>query len=195
MLLLALILFAVAGVLLALAEDRAHRHVHSQLALAWLDGFALPLGRVFALMLFIACAYPALYGLRDLPSFATLLSLERGRFDHLLTALFVAGLLLPAIPLLRRALGLILPLQGMAGVALVGHWCAGALGTTLKLWPTPATWMALALAAVFAQLLAVLLTRTIDDPLLQEDARDLLLLWLQAPVLLVYGQYLGHQLR
>lgn len=195
MLLIALLAFGLAGVALALAEDRVHRHVHSRMALAWFESFVLPLGRVFALMLFIGCAYPALYGLGTAPSFGALLRAEPGRFDHLLTVLFLAGLLLPAIPLLRHALGIVLPLQGMAGVALVANWCAAALQQPLALWPTLAVWTGLALAAIFAQLLAVLLTRAIDDPLLQEDARDLLLLWLQAPALLIYGQYLGHQLR
>ena len=193
MLLPALVVFAIAGALLAALEDRLHRRVHSRLGQAWVDGFVLPLGRVFALMAFNACAYPALYGLRGVPSFAALLQHGSGRFDHLLTLLFFAGVLLPAVAPLRRALSLVLPLQGMVGVAVVARWCAASVGVPVALWPSASTWVALALAAALAHLLALLLTRAIDDEVLREDARDLLLLWLQAPVLLIYGRFLGAQ--
>lgn len=193
MLLPALVVFAVAGALLAVLEDRLHRRAHTRLSAAWVDGFALPLGRVLALMGFIACAYPALYGLRGVPSFAALLQGGTGRFDHLLTLLFLAGLLLPAVAPLRHALSLVLPLQGMVGVAVVARWCAASVGAPLSLWPSAPVWLALIAVAGLVHLIARLLVRAIADEVLREDARDLLLLWLQAPVLLIYGRFLGAQ--
>lgn len=197
MILVALVLFAGAGLVLAWIEDRVQRRSRSALVQRWFEQFLLPLGRVFALMLFIVCAYPALYGLsgREAPSFASLLAAGNGRLDRLISILFLAGLLLPAIPGLRRWIAVVLPLQGMAGVALVASWLASTNGASLALWPRAAVWVLLAVAAGLAAMLARLLTTLIDDPVLRQDAHDLLLLWLQAPLLLIYGLSLGHAFR
>lgn len=197
MILMALVLFAVAGLLLAWAEDRLQRRSRSPLAWNWFEQFLLPLGRVFALMLFIVCAYPALYGLngREAPAFGALLAAGNGRLDRLINVLFFVGLLLPAIPGLRRWIAVLLPLQGMAGVALVASWLAAAQGVSLTLWPSAAVWSLLVIVAGLAALLARLMTALIDDPVLRQDAHDLLLLWLQAPLLLIYAMALGRALR
>lgn len=194
MIALALLLFAAAGLALAWAEQRLHRHAFSALATAWLEHFLLPLVRAFALMLFLAAAYPALYGLREAPPLTSILFAADGRFDALLSVLFFAGLLLPSLPLLRRLPGLTLPLQGMAGIALLFGWLAQARGVDAHGWPEPGQWLLLAALAALASALAHLLTAAIEEPVQRQDARDLLLLWLQALPLLVYGQLLGARL-
>ncbi len=190
----ALLAFALAALGLAWAEDRLHRHTHAPLAVAWVDRFLLPLGRVFALLLFIAIAYPALFGRHPLPALRAVVFGVDGRADTLINVLFLAGLLLPALPLLRRAPGLTLPLQGMAGVALLFSWVAQARGLDASLWPDSAQWLLLGALAGLASAAAGLLTLTIDEPVLRQDARDAILLWLQAPLLLVYARMLGPQL-
>lgn len=194
MILFAIALFMAAGLALAWLEDRAHRHALSTTGLYWLDQFLLPLGRVFVLLLFIVCAYPALFALPAAPPLSLLLAAEHGRFDRLVTVLFIAGLLLPSIPGSRRLAGVILPLQGMAGIALLASWVAVALGTPLNLWPSNNTWLLLAILAGLAAAAAQLLAATVEDPVLREDVADLLLLWMQAPILLVYGHTLGKAL-
>ncbi|HEY0973628.1 MAG TPA: hypothetical protein VGE57_03970 [Solimonas sp.] len=193
MILLALLLFAGAGLLLAWAEDHAHRTARAPLALAWFDRFLLPLGRVVALLLFIVCAYPALYGLRarDVPGFLELLSAQPGRLDRLINLLFFVGLILPAIPSLGRRLAFVLPVQGMAGVALVATWLSTAQGLPLSPWPGMGNLVLLLAGAALAALAARFAITMIEQPVLRQDVYDLLVLWLQAPLLLLYGRMLA----
>lgn len=195
MTLAALLCFAVAGLALAWAEDRLHRLELEPLAAAWVEHFLLPLGRVFSLMLFLLVAYPALFGVRSAPSLGTLLFGTAGRIDHLINVLFFAGLLLPSLPVLRRLPGLTLPLQGMAGTALLFTWLAQALGAThVRLLPDAGQALLLAALAALAVASARLLTITIEEPVVRQDAQDLILLWMQALPLLVYARMLGAQL-
>ncbi len=194
MLVLALVCFVGAGVALFWLEERLHHTARSDLAQVWIESFLLPLCRVFALMLLILLAYPGLFGRPDVPPLGVIVFGVDGRFDHLINVLFLAGLLLPAIPGARKFASVVLPLQGMAGVAMLFSWLAHALNVQARLLPTSAQWLTLATLSVIAMLCAWLLTRAVDDPTRRQDLYDLLLLWLQAPVLLVYGRMLGSQL-
>jgi hypothetical protein len=190
----ALVVFLGAGLALFWLEERLHHVTRSGLARIWVESFLLPLCRVFALMLLVLLAHPGLFGSVELPSLSAILFDVDGRFDHLISVLFLSGLLLPAIPGARKLAGLVLPLQGMAGVAMLFSWLAQALAVPVRLLPTPAQWLSLATLSAVAVLCAWLLTRAVDDPTRRHDLYDLLLLWLQAPVLLVYGRMLGNQL-
>lgn len=192
--LLAVLALVAMASIVARIEDWAHREERRESLMRWLENFLLPLGRVFALLLFIVLAYPTLLGLREAPGFGELLDAGHGRFDRLVNVLFFTGLLLPAIPVLRRLPGLLLPMQGMAGVALVAGWVAAAQGHALKVWPSPELWIVIAAAAGLASAVANLLTQAIDDRVLRQDLSDLLILVLQAPLLLIYGHWLGRQL-
>jgi hypothetical protein len=194
MILPALLLFMLAGLALAWLTDRSYRRPLPELTRRWLDLFLLPLGRVLVLLLFIVCAYPALFGAPQVPSLSSLLAAEHGRVDRLITVLFVAGLLLPSIPGTRQWQGLVLPLQGMAGIALLASWLAAAQGVPIALWPSTHTWLLLAVLATLAVTAAHLLAAIVEDPVLRQDVAELMLLWLQAPVLLVYGHTLGKAL-
>lgn len=195
MILVALLCFGAAGLALAWAEDRLHRRGLAPLASAWVEHFLLPLGRVFALMVFLLVAYPALFGARQAPALHTILFGTAGRVDDLINVLFFAGLLLPSVPVLRRLPGLTLPLQGMAGTALLFTWLAQALGmSSVDLVPDAGQWLLLAVLAALAAAAARLLTITIDEPVVRQDAHDLVLLWMQALPLLVYARMLGSQL-
>lgn len=195
MILAALLCFGAAGLGLAWAEDRLHRRELVPLAVAWVEHFLLPLARVFALMLFLLVAYPALFGVGGAPPLSVILFGTAGRIDDLINVLFFAGLLLPALPVLRRLPGLTLPLQGMAGAALLFTWLAQGLGATqVRLLPDTGQALLLAALAALAAASARLLTITIEEPVVRQDAHDLVLLWMQALPLLVYARMLGAQL-
>lgn len=194
MLWLATLIFIPLTLLMLWAEDRLLR-AREEILRQWSAQFALPLMRAFCLMAFIALAYPALFRLPDAPGFGALLAADSTRFDSLVNVLFFVGLLLPALPVLRRAPALVLPLQGAAGIALVGHWLALAVGAgELALMPNSSTLVMMATLSGFAAGLAALLSRGVNDTVAQQEVFDLLLLWLQIPVLVVYGQLLGARL-
>jgi len=190
----ALVFFVGAGVALFWLEERLHHITRHGLAQVWVESFLLPLCRVFALMLLMLIAYPGLFGTFAAPPLGKIVFSVEGRFDHLINVLFLAGLLLPAIPGARKLAGVVLPLQGMAGVAMLFSWLAQSLNVQARLLPTLSQWLTLATLSAVAMLCAWLLTRAVDDPTRRHDLYDLLLLWLQAPVLLVYGRMLGSQL-
>lgn len=192
MIVLALIAFLLSTVGLACLEHRLHHRVHVGFQQWWIEQALLPLGRVFSLMLLITLSSPSLFG-RQEPSLTQLLATP-GRFDALLNLLFIAGVLLPLLPALRYWTGAILPLQGMAGVALIYHWLCVALGVDTHWWPAAGEAMLLLTLAVLAWAVARLLSRPVEDELWRQDIRDLLLLCLQAPVILLYGHMLGNRL-
>ncbi|HEY0916372.1 MAG TPA: hypothetical protein VGE22_15980 [Solimonas sp.] len=195
MLLLAALAFAVLSMGAAWLEQVLHQRTREEVLRLWIQWFLLPLARVFCLMSFIVLAGASLFGLPAMPSPAELLAQAPGRTDSLITWLFFTGLLLPAIPLLQRAPGLVLPLQGGAGVALLFTWMAAAVGFHgTRLLPDLPMLLMLAALSGFAMACAHLLTQAVSDEVRRQEAYDLLLLWLQLPLLVVYGHWLGNQL-
>lgn len=194
MLLLAGLVFAILTGAAAWAEWRLLHSERPQAMQLWLDWFLLPFARAVCLVGFIAVAGAALYGVRG-PGLPELLAEAPGRMDRLINWLFFTGLLLPAVPLLRRTPGLVLPLQGGTGVALVFTWLAAAKDVeAVRLLPSPEMWLLLAALSALAIACSRLLTQGVQDELLRQEAYDLLLLWLQLPLLVAYGQWLGRQL-
>ena len=193
MLLLAGLVFAVLTGAAAWAEWRLRHNGQPDPMQLWLDWFLLPFARVVCLLGFIALAGASLYGARG-PGLAELLAEAPGRMDRLINWLFFTGLLLPAIPLLRRTPGLVLPLQGGTGVALVFTWLAATREVEPMLLPTPGLFLLLATMSALAMTCSHLLSQAVEDELLRQEVYDLLLLWLQLPLLVVYGQWLGRQL-
>ena len=195
MLLLAALVFAALSMATAWLEQFLHQRTREQVLRLWAEWFLLPLARTFCLMAFIVLAGASLYGLRATPSPAELLAQAPDRANSLITWLFFTGLLLPAIPLLRRTPGLILPLQGGAGVALIFTWLATAMDFHgVRLLPDLPMLLMLAALSGFAMACAQLLTQAVTDEVRRQEAYDLLLLWLQLPPLVVYGHWLGRQL-
>ncbi|TJY58971.1 hypothetical protein E4T66_15375 [Sinimarinibacterium sp. CAU 1509] len=192
---LAIAVFVLVTAGLARLEHRLHQHHHEPLQHWWIEQGLLPLGRVFALMLLIGLGYPDIFGIDDAPSLRALLQAEPGRFDQWINILFIVGLLLPALPLLHRLPGLALPLQGLAGVAVVFSWLRSALNIDATLIPPRAEMVLLLLLAALASAAAKLLSLSVREPVLRQDLRDLVLLWLQAPLVIVYARMLGNALR
>ncbi len=194
MIVVGLVIFGVAGAALAWIEDRIHRHTHSALIAAWAEYFALPLGRSFALMILIGASYPDLFGTSAAPPLFELLSAHKGGLDRMITVLFLTGLALPSLPVLRRMPGLTLPLQGMAGVALLFSWLAGAMQIDATWIPGTAQLLLLVILSGLGVIAARLLALCVKEPVVRQDLHDLLLLWLQAPLILIYARMLGSQL-
>lgn len=195
MIALALALFAAASLLLLHAQTRLQqRPPRNTLLRYWSEHFALPLGRALCLMVFIAGAYPALFGARQhAPPLQALLA--EGRLGHWVNALFLSGLLLPMLPFVRWLPAMALPLQGGIGVAMLATWYAAATDTTAILMPPWSVVITLLLFAIAAPLIAHALASRISRRTAGESSTaDLLLLWLQLPILLAYGATVGRSL-
>lgn len=177
--------------LLALAEYRwLPARLHDSAASWWLQHLGLPGARVACVMLFVALAWPALYGLAEAPGFSELMQRD-GRLRDWFNGLFLSGLLLPLLPLSHRVSEFVLPLQGALAVALVFRWASiDRFGAPLPVWPDPAT---ISFAAIWAliNLGAARWLRRSDHAGRGEWIVETLLLWMQLPVLLVYGRQLG----
>lgn len=199
--LLACAIFAVLNLLLARVEQRFLAAMSEHDVTAWLaEHVYLPLGRIFTILVFIALAYPALFGLREAPGIFALLQGDEHRMSHLINLAFLSSLLLPLLPLLGRLPGLVLPAQGLLAAAMLFHWLAQARGADISLWPGWGTTAAIVVWLVLAQRLAVRCADLLVDQWHPDSAAwerlyyDTLLLFFQIPAILLYTVGLGEQL-
>lgn len=199
--LLACAAFAVLNLLLARAERHFLAAMSGHGITAWLtEHVYLPLGRVFSILVFIALAYPALYGLREAPGVFELLRGGEHRMSHLINAGFLLSLLLPLLPVLGRLPDLVLPLQGLLAAAMLFHWLAQARGTEVNLWPGWFTALAIVIWLTVAQRLAARIAGLLVDPWHPDSADrerigyETAVLFFQVPALLLYTVGLGEQL-
>lgn len=123
----AVIAYVAASAALIALEQRLARAAHTDPQLAWLnERIYTPLGRTLVLVLFIVLAYPAPLGLPAAPPLGEVL--RDGNADRLITALFVASLALPLVPVVRAVPGAVLAGQGILACCLLTSWVADALG-------------------------------------------------------------------
>ena len=129
-------IYAAAVVLGAVISDRLRGLGGHPLAhWAW-DQVAAPLLQAALVILFIALAYPALFGLSSAPPLRELLHGGPQRLNHLLNALFVLTVALAMVPGLRRFPEWLLPLQGALALLIVFRWLAHAAGVhEVHYWP------------------------------------------------------------
>lgn len=199
--LLACAAFAGSNLLLANLERRFHAAMAEHDVTAWLaEQVYLPLGRIFTLLVFIALAHPALFGLHEAPGVLELLRGGEHRMSHLINLAFLLSLLLPLLPLLGRLPGLVLPIQGLLAAAMLFHWLAQARGVDATLWPGWTTAAAILVWLVLAQRLAARGADLLVDHWQADYGErerfyyDSLLLFFQIPALLLYTVGLGEQL-
>lgn len=168
-----------------------------------LEHVAHPLARAAVLVVFVLIAYPALFGLSQVPDWSELLAAERGRLQSLLNWVFLASLLLPLVPVLGRLQALVLPVQGMVACALLFSWLAQAQGWThVTLWPSGPTAASLILLTLVTHALASLAARPVGAWIDQRFALlgaealafEAMVIVAQIPVILLYGLSLGAQL-
>lgn len=170
----------------------------------WLwEHLYLPMFRAVVLMSFILLAYPVLFGLHEAPALADLLSAEDGRVSRLLGLVFLLSLVLPLLPALGTIPALILPLQGIAGAALLFNWVCRARGIAevsyLPDWQALMAMVSLAAGTYWLAQNTLLVTDWLGREFLETADLDELIgegltLLLQAPVIIVYGLSLGSQL-
>lgn len=165
------------------------------------DHVALPLLRLAAVMVFLLCAYPGIYGWSQAPDLHGLLFGPAERFYDLINLFFLLGLILPLLSPLHRLPGLIVPLQAILAITLVYVWAAHAAGfSDVPLWPgwaAPLQFAALSLAAWgLANFMAKLLQDRLDHEhrALADELHEALILLVQAPALYFYGRALGRAL-
>ncbi len=162
-----------------------------------------PLVRAVLVLGFIYCAYPALFGLREAPSIATLLDAADARTSTALGALYVLALLSPVLPLFYSHPEFVLPLQGILATAFLFNWMTSyLLIPTVGLWPG----FDLACVIVLVSYLAHRIGRRIGYHLGEAADRssgrrgyDALLTHLvtmqaQLPVIVIYAAGLGRQI-
>lgn len=201
--LLALLFLAGAGVLEPVLEHRINRALDGNDAFRWSWQHLLgPLARAAIIAGFALIAYPALFGVREAPSLATLLAGDALRVNKLIGILFVVSVLLPLLTLFAERSLLLLPAQGIIATAVVFSWFTHDLGaTSASIWPGMPTAVILAGFVIAGHRLALVLARllghaidirfnTIGAAALVLAATELLA---QAPVMLLYGYALGQQ--
>ena len=160
------------------------------------DHVALPLLRLAAVMVFLLCAYPGIYGWSPAPGLHGLLFGPSERFYDLINLFFLLGLILPLLSPLHRLPGLIVPLQAILAITLVYVWAAQAAGfSDVPLWPgwaAPLQFAALSLANFLPKFLQDRLNH--EHPALADELHEALILLVQAPALYFYGRALGRAL-
>ena len=198
----ALSAYGALSLLLVWAERRWASRLHNNAVTEWLsDHVWLPLARVVLLLVFIALAYPVLYGFDEAPALRELLAGGEHRLQHLINLLFVLSVLLPLLPVVGGVPGLVLPIQGIAAAALLFHWLSPALGVNGSLlpgWPAAGAillWIYAGhrVANVAAQHLGSWLDARYEMRDWDKAVYELIILACQAPAILIYGLALGRQ--
>lgn len=173
---------------------------------AWTWGFdhvVSPLFRAALVALFVALAYPAVFGLYEAPSFSELLAEDPDRMTRLVGVLFAISLLVPLSdhPLARPAF--VLPLQSVLATGTVFLWLRDYIGVTVaSLWPGVGFVVLIVILSVTSHRLVSRLAAALGE---HYDARfhvsgsdrwlgRALEPWAQIPTILFYGSALGLQL-
>ena len=162
----------------------------------------MPFFHIILLIAFIYMSYPILYGLesqnlngeRILPSLTQLLNSRSGQTMKMVNALFIISVLLPLIPMFNRFLALILPLQAIAGSAILYGWLCQLTGAEFSILPDYKTIALIVLFSFIANLaaksLASLLGANLNTQYHTHDMEKVIyksvLLILQVPILLIY---------
>jgi len=160
-----------------------------------------PFFHVLLIIMFLYLSYPILYGLdeKNLPGLNELLNTSKGQNMKMINSLFIISTLLPLIPVINRFIALILPLQAIAGSAIIYSWMADTLKIEYSLFPHLEVLAIIILLSLLAELSAKIfsgiLEHSINTTNLLENfqTQDIekiiyksMLLIFQIPILLVY---------
>jgi hypothetical protein len=168
-----------------------------------------PFFHVLLLVAFIYMSYPVLYGLDShnstgeaiLPSLSQLLNARSGQTMKLVNTLFIISVLLPLIPVINRFTALILPLQAIAGSAVLYGWLADFMGIRYSIFPG----FEIMALIIFFSLITELAARAIASLSgaglnhqyrhtdMEKIIHKSILLILQVPVLLIYTLNIAHK--
>ncbi|MCG8324804.1 MAG: hypothetical protein MI673_04745 [Thiotrichales bacterium] len=175
---------------------------HPVLMSLW-DVIVEPLYRAAVLVCFIFLAYPVIFGLENATGILTLLSEGENRTDHLINLVFISSLFLPFIPVAGKWMELILPLQAILCCMMVFSWLAQNHGLTdYSYWPGTIVVLTIILLASFTHWLSVFISKRAGNSLdqhfnvtgFEELTGESIIVFMQAPAILVYSLSLGQQI-
>jgi len=167
-----------------------------------------PFFHILLLIAFIYMSYPILYGLeshsilethsingeRILPSLTQLLNAKSGQTMKMVNTLFIISVLLPLIPVINHFLALILPLQAIAGSAVLYGWLSETIGIEYSIFPDFIVIALIILFSFIAHLIAKSMARLLGGNLnsqyhthdMEKVVHKSILLIFQVPILLIY---------
>ena len=181
---------------------KSRRCAGAVLHLAW-DWFLGPLWRALAIAGFVLLAYPASYGVRRAPGLAVLAADGTLGATALINVTFLATVLLPLVPPLRRHAGVLLATQGGLATAIVFGWYAAYIGArSVSYWPGLPPALLVAMMALLGYRAAQVLGRAIGELLdgwlgthgLAQILAHTCAQGMLAPAVLLYGYALGVQI-
>lgn len=190
----AVFLFVLGSIGLLFLEEYLHNRPSISNLGTWLsEHLYLPMLRAGLVLIFVAAAYPALFGLQDAPTIDSLLSAGRYRLDWWVNGVLLVSLALPTIPGLGRIPGIVLTIQGMVASAMLFGWVAQDMGLH-QYWLFPG-WSLLGKillitgAAGLLSWMAAYYLQVARKRLVAESLR----LLAQMPALIIFGSALGRQ--
>ena len=191
----AIFLFVLGSIGLLIFEEYLHNHPSLSNLGTWLsEHLYIPMLRAALALVFVAAAYPALFGLQDAPAIDSLLSAGHYRLDWWINGVVLVSLALPTVPGLGRIPGIVLTLQGMVASAMLFGWLAQDLGLTqywlLPGWSLLAKILLITGTAGLLSWMAGYYLKFARKRLVAESLR----LFAQMPALIIFGSALGRQL-
>ncbi|MCU7819939.1 MAG: hypothetical protein KZQ57_14010 [gamma proteobacterium symbiont of Lucinoma myriamae] len=209
-----LVMATISYTVMAISYEIAYQHfLHKIQAVSgshWIaKHIGAPFFHVLLLIAFIYMSYPVLYGLDShnstgeaiLPSLSQLLNARSGQTMKLVNTLFIISVILPLIPVINRFTAFILPLQAIAGSAVLYGWLADFTGIRYSIFPGFEI-MALIIFFSFIAELAARAIASLSGAGLHHQYRHSgtekiihksMLLILQVPILLIYTLNITHK--
>ena len=183
--------------------EKLRENIETSIVLGWMHShIGMPFARVILVLIFILSAYPALYGVEFLPSLGNVLFEHSGRLHSLINWLFISSLVIPFIPMVGIIPALVIPIQSILATAMLFNWAAPDISAITLI---PTLWVILLFIALsivthkIAKIFAKSVGRSLKHKFNQQDITHLIyessLLASQVPAILVYGFYLGAQLK
>ncbi len=161
-----------------------------------------PFFHVLLLIAFIYMSYPTLFGIeaynsegeRIIPSLSQLLSAKRGQTMKMINTLFIISVILPIIPMFKRLLALILPLQAIAASAILYGWLNQIMESEYSIFPSYTSLALIIIISIIAGQLAKVIGMIIggswNTNFHTHDMEKVIykscLLIFQIPILLIY---------
>ena len=184
------------------ALEKLREKLEESAILKWMmDHVGLPFARVILILIFILSAYPALYGIEQLPSLSSVLFEHTERIHSLINWLFVSSLIIPFLPMVGVIPAFVLPIQSILATALLFNWATRDV-SPISLMPNLlvlALFIILSIvthkiAKIFAEFVGYSLQEKVNKQDMTHLVYESTLLAFQLPAILVYGFYLGSQI-
>lgn len=183
--------------------EKLRENIETSVVLEWMHShIGLPFARVILVLIFIFSAYPALYGIDILPNLIGVLFEHSGRLHSLINWLFISSLVIPFIPMVGIIPALVIPIQSILATAMLFNWASPNISAITLI---PTLWVFILFIALsivthkIAKIFAEFIGERLKHKFNQQDITHLIyessLLAFQVPAILVYGFYLGAQLK